>query len=262
MAYAFSTRSPCRSPGPSNISPLANAPSDCLPRLADEEVQRLLQWVSYPKHRLVLLMCYAAGLRLSEATHVRLGDIDGARSMLHIRSGKGRKDRYIPIAPRLLTELREYWKIDRPTDYLFAGRTPDVALSAATVQKACKMAAAQARINKPLVSPHTLRHSYATAMLEAGVDILTISRLLGHSSFITTMVYLHCRQPHLDRAPSPIDWLPVRQCPKWIDPCSPAPFRLGTEQVEASQPAEKTPQEQRRVSAKNRKSAHRNPSCE
>jgi integrase/recombinase XerD len=197
--------------------------------LADEEVQRLLEWVSYPKHRMVLLMCYAAGLRLSEATHVRLGDIDGVRGMLHIRSGKGRKDRYVPLAPRLLKELREYWKLDQPTDYLFAGRTANVSLSTATVQKACKMAAAQARINKSQISPHTLRHSYATAMLEAGVDILTISRLLGHSSFVTTMVYLHCRRLHLDRAPSPIDWLPVRQCPKWIDPCDPNPFHPSRE---------------------------------
>jgi hypothetical protein len=138
--------------------------------------------------------------------------------------GKGRKDRYVPLAPRLLKELREYWKLDQPTDYLFAGRTANVSLSTATVQKACKMAAAQARINKPHVSPHTLRHSYATAMLEAGVDILTISRLLGHSSFVTTMVYLHCRRLHLDRAPSPIDWLPVRQCPSGSIPVSRIPF--------------------------------------
>lgn len=81
------------------------------------------------------------------------------------------------------------------------------------------MAAAQARLNKH-VTPHTLRHSYATGLLEAGVDLMAISRLLGHSSFATTMVYLHCRRQHLGTAPSPIDWLPVRQCPKWVDPTS------------------------------------------
>ena len=96
-------------------------------------------------------------------------------------------------------------------------------LSSATIQKACKVASLQARINLPNISPHTLRHSYATGMLEAGVDLLTISKLLGHSSFVTTMVYLHCRRPHLERAPSPIDWLPIRQCPKWIDPTQPPP---------------------------------------
>ena len=212
--------------------------------LGDDEVQRLLEWVSYPKHRMVLLMCYAAGLRLSEATNVKLSDIDGSRGMLHVREGKGRKDRYIPLAPRLLIELREYWKLERPPNYLFAGRTPDVSLSTATVQKACKMAAAQARINKPHVSPHTLRHSYATAMLEAGVDILTISRLLGHSCFVTTMVYLHCRRPHLDRAPSPIDWLPVRQCPQWVDPCQPNPFLPEPRQPEPRQPEPGQPEQQ------------------
>lgn len=204
--------------------PFGKRPKTLPTVLGDEEVQRLLSCISYDKHRLVLLVCYAAGLRLSEATHIKLSDIDGARSMLHIRSGKGRKDRYVPISPRLLNELRSYWKLQRPTDYLFAGKTADVPLSTATVQKTCKMAAAQARINKTGISPHTLRHSYATALLEAGVDILTISRLLGHSCFVTTMIYLHCPRPHLERAPSPIDWLPIRQCPKWVDPCQPTPI--------------------------------------
>jgi len=86
-----------------------------------------------------------------------------------------------------------------------------------TVQKACKLAAALARIPKH-VTPHTLRHSYATGLLEAGVDLLTIGRLLGHKSFLTTMVYLHVRRPHLESTPSPIDWLPVRQCPRWVHP--------------------------------------------
>ncbi len=127
----------------------------------------------------------------------------------------------MPISPRLLSELRTFWKEVRATSYLFYGKTMDVPLSSATIQKACKVAALAARINLPNISPHTLRHSYATSMLEAGVDLLTISKLLGHSSFVTTMVYLHCRRPHLERAPSPIDWLPVRQCPKWFDPTQP-----------------------------------------
>ena len=116
-----------------------------------------------------------------------------------------------------MQELRDYWKLTRPTSLLFPGKTPDVPLSSATIQKACKLAAALARINKP-VTPHTLRHSYATGLLEAGVDLLTIGRLLGHKRFTTTMIYLHVRRPHLESAPSPLDWLPVRQCPRWIDP--------------------------------------------
>src|SRR6056297_1368095 len=136
---------------------------------------------------------------------------------LKINGGKGGKDRYVPISPRLLEELRTYWKIQRPSNYLFPGRTPDVPLSGATIQKACKLAAAQARISKR-VTPHTLRHSFATGLLEAGVDLMAISKLLGHSSFVTTMIYLYCRKQHLGVTPSPLDWLPTRQCPRWVDP--------------------------------------------
>jgi len=106
--------------------------------------------------------------------------------------------------------------------YLFPGRTSDVPLSSITIQKMCKQAALAAGLNKR-VSPHTLRHSFATGLLEAGVDLLTIGRLLGHKSFMTTMVYLHVRRPHLESTPSPIDWLPVRQLPGWKTPPPPAP---------------------------------------
>ena len=185
--------------------------------LSDQEASQLIECVPHLKHRMVLLTCYAAGLRVSEATHLRIPDIDGQRQQIRVTSGKGRKERRVPVSPRLLSALREYWKNHRPGNYLFPGRTPDVPLSSATVQKACKLAVAMAGIKKVGVSPHTLRHSYATGMLEAGVDLLTISKLLGHSSFITTMIYLHVRRQHFDRSPSPIDWLPVRQCPQWAE---------------------------------------------
>jgi len=141
--------------------------------------------------------------------------------MIRIASGKGSKERLVPASPRLLQALRDYWKIDRPSNYLFPGRTPDVPLSSATIQKACKLAAAKAGIRKTGVSPHTMRHTFATSMLEAGVDLLTISKLLGHASFITTMIYLHIRRQNFERSPSPLDWMPTRQCPKWIDPTLP-----------------------------------------
>lgn len=185
--------------------------------LGQDEVHDLIQCVTQPKHRAVLLTLYAAGLRLAEATNLKIPDIDSGRMQLKINAGKGGKDRYVPISPRLLEELRTYWKIQRPSNYLFPGKTPDVPLSGATIQKACKLAAAQARITKR-VTPHTLRHSFATGLLEAGVDLMAISKLLGHSSFVTTMVYLHCRQQHLGATPSPLDWLPTRQCPRWVDP--------------------------------------------
>jgi integrase/recombinase XerD len=147
--------------------------------LSDEEAARLFQCLHNPKHRAVLLTCYAAGLRLREATHLRVADIDGKRQQIHIHQSKGSQDRMVPASPRLLAELREYWKIQRPGNDLFPGKTPDTPLSSATVQKACK--------------------------------------LLGHSRFVTTMIYLHVRRQHFDRSPSPIDWLPVRQCPKWAE---------------------------------------------
>ena len=211
--------------------PFGKRPKKLPSVLGSEEVSQLLACVPLRKHRTLLLTLYAAGLRLSEATHLRVQDVDGQRLQIHITNGKGRKERLVPISPRLLQELREYWKHKRPSNFLFPGKTPDVPLSSATIQKACKLAAALARLNKP-VTPHTLRHSYATGLLEAGVDLLTIGRLLGHKSFLTTMIYLHVRRPHLDSTPSPLDWLPVRQCPRWVQP-NPDPV--------ASEPADQTP---------------------
>lgn len=196
--------------------PFGKRPKKLPTVLSDQEAAGLLECVQHPKHRSVLLTCYAAGLRLTEATHLRVHDIDGQRAQIRITNGKGRKERVVPASPRLLQELREYWKLRRPGNYLFPGRTADVPLSATTIQKACKLAVAKAGINKA-ATPHTLRHSYATGMLEAGVDLLTISKLLGHSSFVTTMIYLHLRRQHFDRLPSPIDWLPTRQCPQWTE---------------------------------------------
>jgi site-specific recombinase XerD len=234
--------------------PFGKRPKKLPTVLSDQEASRLLQCLKHPKHRAVLLTCYAAGLRLAEATHLRVADLDGQRAQIRITNGKGHKERdqpgvragrCPPASPRLLQELREYWKLRRPGNYLFPGKTPDVPLSATTIQKACKLAVAKAGINKA-VTPHTLRHSYATSMLEAGVDLLTISKLLGHSSFVTTMIYLHVRRQHFDRSPSPIDWLPVRQCPQWAErpqspqspqsPQPPATHDTNTPQVMPSTP--------------------------
>ena len=133
---------------------------------------------------------------------------------LRVACGKGAKERSVPLSPRLLTALREYWKQYQPPQYLFPGKTFDVPLSGTTIQKMCKVAVQKAGIRKH-VTPHTLRHSYATGLLEAGIDLLAISRLLGHRSFSTTMIYLHVRRTHLGSVPSPIDWLPVQQLPGW-----------------------------------------------
>ncbi len=201
-------------PWPVAMIPFGKRPKRLPVVLGSDEVDRLLQCTANLKHRTCLTTLYACGLRLSEGSNLTIPDIDSARMQLRVRQGKGDKTRLVPISPRLLGELRQYWKVDKPTNFLFPGKHDDTPISGTSMQKAIKAAAKEAGINKA-ISPHTLRHSYATGLLEAGVDLLTISRLLGHRSFATTMVYLHVRRTHLGSAPSPIDWLPIRQLPGW-----------------------------------------------
>jgi site-specific recombinase XerD len=190
--------------------------------LSGQEVSLLLKCTPNLKHRTFFMTLYAAGLRLSEAASLRLSDIDSQRMQLNIQAGKGKKQRQVPLSPRLLESLRVYWKQYQPQKLLFPGKKPEKCYAGTSIQKTIKASARRAGIKKN-VTPHTLRHSYATGLLEAGVDILTISRLLGHSSFTTTMVYLHVRRTHFLRTPSPLDWLPTRQLPKWEDPTSGPP---------------------------------------
>lgn len=167
----------------------------------------------------------------------------------------------MPVSPRLLEELREYWKLERPSNYLFSGMTPDTPLSSATIQKACKLGVAKAQIKKP-ATPHTLRHTFATSMLEAGVDLLTISKLLGHASFVTTMIYLHVRRQHFERSPSPIDWMPVRQCPQWaeVDPVVQQPSSVQQELTNPPRPEALNNREtQRRTSGMNKRGPRSGP---
>ncbi len=182
--------------------------------LSSQEVEALLKCTHNRKHRTLLMVLYATGLRISEATHLQVADIDSQRMQLKVTHGKGNKMRFVPFSPRLLTELREYWRDFQPKTFLFPGQSSNWPLGQSSIQEAIKVSARKSKITK-LVTPHTLRHSYATALLEAGVDLLTISRLLGHASFTTTMIYLHIRRPHLQSAPSPLDWLPVNQIPTW-----------------------------------------------
>jgi integrase/recombinase XerD len=200
--------------------PFAKQPKKLPVVLAPEEVQRFLSCARPLKLRVILTTIYAAGLRLEEATHLEVQHIDSARMLLLVARGKGSKERLVPLSPRLLQELREYWKVVRPERWLFPGGVPGTPLGPSAVQKACQRAACEARIAKR-VTPHTLRHSYATGLLEAGVDLLTIQRLLGHSCFSTTLIYLHVRRPRLESIVSPLDWLPLGQCPRFQDP-SPA----------------------------------------
>lgn len=204
-------------PWPVAMIPFGKRPKKLPTVLSVEEVDALLQCTPNLKHRTFFMTLYAAGLRLAEGAHLQIPDIDSRRMQLRVARGKGNKERHVPLSPRLLEALRGYWKKFRPRHYLFPGKTDDRPYAGTSIQKAIKASARRSGIQKA-ITPHVLRHSYATGLLEAGVDILTISRLLGHASFATTMIYLHVRRPHLESTPSPLDWLPVRQLPTWRQP--------------------------------------------
>lgn len=199
---------------PVAMLPFAKVPKKLPTVLGPEEVQKLLACAHPRTDQMVLTTLYAAGLRVDEALHLRVRDIDSARMLLRVAHGKGAKERLVPLSPRLLTELRTYWRTYQPGEWLFGSNTTGQPRVAATVQKACQRAARAAGLNKH-VTPHTLRHSYATNLLEAGVDVLTIQRLLGHSSFSTTRIYLHVRRVHMQGIRSPLDLLPLEQFPRW-----------------------------------------------
>jgi site-specific recombinase XerD len=174
--------------------------------LGTDEVARLFAAVSNPRDLIVLQTTYAAGLRVSEVVGLQVGDIDAARMFLHIRCAKGRKDRLVPLSVVLLGGLRDYWRQYRPALWLFPGQNPGEHLSIGMVQRFCRQAMAAAGITKK-ASMHTLRHSYATHLLEAGTDLATLQKLLGHNSLSTTLRYTHIRQPLLQRVRSPLDTL-------------------------------------------------------
>lgn len=202
---------------PVTMVPFGKRPKTLPVVLGRQEVDELLQCTTNPKHKTFLTTLYATGMRFSEAAHLHVHDIDSKQMQIRITRGKGAKDRLVPLSPRLLDELRTYWKLYKPSSLLFPGNSSDKTYADTSIQKTIKKSARLAKIHKN-VTPHTLRHSYATGLLEAGVDLLTISRLLGHASFATTMVYLHCRREHFQSAPSPLDWLPVRQLPTYQPP--------------------------------------------
>lgn len=176
--------------------------------LSPEEVWRLLEAVKLPMHRGVLMAAYGAGMRISEACSLLTTDIDSARGVIHIREGKRGRDRYVMLSPVLLQTLREYWRLYRPTPpILFPGDRPGTCVSDTAVRKALREAKSKAGITKR-VTPHTLRHAFATHLLEDGADIRTIQALLGHGSIRSTARYTHVSVKHVCKTPSPLDRLP------------------------------------------------------
>jgi integrase/recombinase XerD len=178
--------------------------------LSREEVSRLINAAGTLFRRTLLMTLYGTGMRRSELAHLKVRDIDSQRMIIRVVAGKGGKDRDLPLSPTLLETLREYWRWRKPKLYLFPTRTRGLPveepISDKTVWIACSEAAGRAGISKR-VTPHTLRHSWATHLLEAGTDLRTIQVLLGHGDLETTAQYLHLSQRHLHAVSNPLDGL-------------------------------------------------------
>jgi integrase/recombinase XerD len=190
-------------PGMVDMLPYGKKPK-CLPTvLSVEEVGQLLEAARPGQQRILLQTAYACGLRVSELVHLQVSDIDSARMVVLVRQGKGRKDRQVPLSARLLSELRHWWSQHRTRPWLFPGGGEPPSgrpLCVGSVQRMCQKVVARAKLRKS-ASMHTLRHSYATHLLEAGVDVVTLKKLLGHSSLETTSRYLHVSAQHLRKVP-------------------------------------------------------------
>ena len=182
--------------------------------LSPAEVAAVFEATHNLKRRTILMTIYAAGLRVSEVTHLRLSDIDSQRQLIRIRQGKGHKDRQVMLSPKLLEALRIYWKSYRPKVWLFPGESPERPISSETVRRVCRQAGEAAHLSKP-ISPHTLRHCFATHLLEDTIDLRRIQVLLGHRHLKTTSRYLHVSNLAVRTTVSPLERLP--------DPTDPTP---------------------------------------
>ena len=175
--------------------------------LSGQEVVTLLGAISSPLYRAVAMTMYGAGLRISEACALQVGDIDAARGLIHVRRGKGGRARYVMLGEKLLIALRTYWAANQPPKpYLFPGPDPRMAIEPRSVRAAMAAAVATSGLTKR-ITPHVLRHSFATHLLETGTDIRVIQRLLGHRSIRTTMLYTQVSRAHLAKTTSPLDVL-------------------------------------------------------
>jgi site-specific recombinase XerD len=190
--------------------------------LSPEEVLQFLDCVGSTKHRTVLTTCYAAGLRISESVRLRPADIDSKRMVIRVEQGKGQKDRYVMLSPKLLVTLRAWWRLGRPLHWLFPGDRPEQHISKDAVEQACQKAHRLCHIPKP-ITPHSLRHAFAVHLLEQGTDVRTIQLLLGHRSLATTARYLRVATSKVCSTTSPLDLLP-HPVPVEPKPAPPQPF--------------------------------------
>ena len=184
-------------------SRLPGSPRSCQVVLNRAQVLHFLGCVEDIKHQAILKTCYAAGLRISEAVRLKTSSLDNQRMVIRVAQGKGRKDRYVMLSPKLLDTLRDYWRIGRPKEWLFPGYFARL-ITTHAVEHACRQARLRAGISKP-ISPHSLRHAFAVHLLEAGTDLRTIQLLLGHRSLSTTARYLQIAAATVCASASPLD---------------------------------------------------------
>jgi site-specific recombinase XerD len=186
--------------------PVVKKPQHYPSILNSKECKRLFRAPASLRDRLILCLMYSAGLRSCELRALQVKDIDSERMLIHIRESKNHKDRYVPLSRLILCGLRRYWKQEKPKDYLFPGRKNGCPMSSATIAQMLRKAVAQAGILKR-VSPHTLRHTYASHLLEMGTSILRVKELLGHTDIRTTMLYLRVINLSEEKDFSPFDKL-------------------------------------------------------
>jgi integrase/recombinase XerD len=193
--------------------PLARRPEKLREVLTPEEVARLIEAAPGPKYRAALSLAYGAGLRVSEVTGIKVSDIDSERMVLRIENGKGGRDRLAKLSALLLEELRTWWRASKPQVYLFPSRMSAFDhISARQFSRACQTAAARARLGKP-VNPHMLRHSFATHLLDAGVDVRIIQVMLGHKKLSTTAIYAAVSPRLIQTTKSPFEALVLKDRP-------------------------------------------------
>jgi integrase/recombinase XerD len=202
-----------------DVIPTCKKPQKLPEILSPAEVLDLLACVRTIKQRVILTTCYAACLRVSEAIRLKATAIDSQRMVIRVDQGKGQKDRYVMLSPKLLETLRSYWRAARLQDWLFPGDHQGRPITASSVELACKLARRSAGITKP-VTPHSLRHAFAVHLLESGTDVRTIQLLLGHRSLATTARYLRIATSKVCSTSSPLDLLPQPIIPT---PKPPAP---------------------------------------
>jgi len=190
-----------------DIIPTPKKPQKLPIVLSPEEVRHFLSCLASPKHRTILTTCYAAGLRISEAVRLKPTEIDSQRMVIRVEQGKGQRDRFVMLSPRLLEILREWWRLEKPKTWLFPGDIPGQHITRYAVERASREASQLSRISKP-ITPHSLRHAFSVHLLEQGTDVRRIQLLLGHRSLATTARYLKIATSQVCSTTSPFDLLP------------------------------------------------------